>query len=67
MQVVDNVKQNLNQHIYNTIIPRNVRLAESPSYGMPIIAYDPRSAGAEHYMMLADEVIERNQMTHRRK
>ena len=57
MQVVDNVKQNLNQHIYNTIIPRNVRLAESPSYGMPIIAYDPRSAGAEHYMMLADEVI----------
>ena len=56
-QVVDNVKQNLNQHIYNTIIPRNVRLAESPSYGMPIIAYDPRSAGAEHYMMLADEVI----------
>ena len=57
MQVVDNVKQTLNQHIYNTIIPRNVRLAESPSYGMPIIAYDPRSAGAEHYMMLADEVI----------
>ena len=54
---LDNVKQNLNQHIYNTIIPRNGRLAESPSYGMPIIAYDPRSAGAEHYMMLADEVI----------
>ena len=58
MQVVENVKENLNQHIYNTMIPRNVRLAEAPSYGMPIIEYDPKSAGAEHYMMLADEVIE---------
>ena len=57
-QVVENVKENLNQHIYNTMIPRNVRLAEAPSYGMPIIEYDPKSAGAEHYMMLADEVIE---------
>ena len=55
---VENVKENLKQHIYNTVIPRNVRLAEAPSYGMPIIEYDPRSAGAEHYMMLADEVIE---------
>ena len=58
VQVVENVKENLKQHIYNTVIPRNVRLAEAPSYGMPIIEYDPRSAGAEHYMMLADEVIE---------
>ena len=58
LQVVENVKENLKQHIYNTVIPRNVRLAEAPSYGMPIIEYDPRSAGAEHYMMLADEVIE---------
>jgi chromosome partitioning protein len=56
-QVVENVKDNLNQNIYKTVIPRNVRLAEAPSYGMPIIEYDPRSAGAEHYMMLADEVI----------
>ncbi len=56
-QVVENVKENLRQNIYNTVIPRNVRLAEAPSYGMPIIEYDPRSAGAEHYMMLADEVI----------
>lgn len=56
-QVVENVKENLRQNIYNTIIPRNVRLAEAPSYGMPIIEYDPKSAGAEHYMMLADEVI----------
>ena len=58
MQVVENVKENLNQHIYNTMIPRNVRLAEAPSYGMPIIEYDPKSSAAEHYMMLADEVIE---------
>ena len=58
VQVVENVKDNLKQHIYNTVIPRNVRLAEAPSYGMPIIEYDPKSAGAEHYMMLADEVIE---------
>lgn len=57
-QVVENVKENLHQNIYRTVIPRNVRLAEAPSYGMPIIEYDPKSAGAEHYMMLADEVIE---------
>jgi chromosome partitioning protein len=57
LQVVENVKDNLRQNIYNTVIPRNVRLAEAPSYGMPIIEYDPRSTGAEHYMSLADEVI----------
>ena len=41
MQVVENVKQNLNQKVYNTLIPRNIRLAEAPSYGMPINMYDP--------------------------
>ena len=41
LQVVENVKDNLNQNIYKTIIPRNVRLAEAPSYGMPINLYDP--------------------------
>ena len=46
MQVVENVKQNLNQKVYNTLIPRNIRLAEAPSYGMPINMYDPKSAGA---------------------
>ena len=56
-QVVENVKQNLNQRIYNTLIPRNIRLAEAPSYGMPINLYDSKSAGAEAYMQLADEVI----------
>ena len=57
MQVVENVKQNLNQKVYNTLIPRNIRLAEAPSYGMPINMYDPKSAGAEAYMRLAEEVI----------
>ena len=45
LQVVENVKDNLNQNIYKTIIPRNIRLAEAPSYGMPINMYDPKSAG----------------------
>ena len=59
MQVVENVKSHLNQNIYKTVIPRNIRLAESPSYGMPINLYDPKSAGAEAYMHLAEEVIDR--------
>ena len=58
LQVVENVKNNLRQNIYKTIIPRNVRLAEAPSHGLPINMYDPRSAGAESYRMLAQEVIE---------
>ena len=59
LQVVENVKDNLNQKIYKTIIPRNVRLAEAPSYGLPINLYDSRSAGAESYRLLAEEVINR--------
>ena len=59
LQVVENVKENLNQNIYKTIIPRNVRLAEAPSYGQPINIYDPRSAGAESYRLLAEEVLNR--------
>lgn len=57
MQVVDNVKANLKARVYETMIPRNIRLAEAPSYGMPISMYDPKSAGAEAYMNLADEII----------
>ena len=57
LQVVENVKDNLKQNIYKTIIPRNVRLAEAPSHGLPINLYDSRSAGAESYRLLADEVI----------
>lgn len=59
LQVVDNVKKNLSTKIYKTIIPRNIRLAEAPSYGKPINLYDSKSAGAESYRLLAKEVIER--------
>ena len=59
LQVVENVKAHLNKNIYKTIIPRNVRLAEAPSYGQPITLYDTRSAGAEAYRLLAEEVINR--------
>ena len=59
LQVVENVKENLDQNIYKTIIPRNVRLAEAPSYGKPINLYDSRSTGAESYRLLAEEVISR--------
>jgi len=59
LQVVENVKENLNQNIYKSIIPRNVRLAEAPSHGLPINIYEPKSTGAEGYRSLAGEVIER--------
>ena len=59
LQVVENVKDNLHQNIYKSIIPRNVRLAEAPSHGLPINIYEPKSSGAEGYRALAEEVIER--------
>lgn len=61
LEVVENVKENLNQNIYKTIIPRNVRLAEAPSYGLPINLYDSKSSGAEAYRLLAEEVIGREE------
>ena len=60
-QVIDNVKENLNASIYETVIPRNVRLAEAPSYGLPINLYDPRSTGAESYRKLAQEIINKGE------
>ncbi len=57
LQVVENVKDNLQEKIYKTIIPRNIRLAEAPSHGLPINIYDKRSTGAESYRNLAQEVI----------
>ena len=56
-EVVQNVQANLNENIYKTIIPRNVRLAEAPSYGMPITTYAPDSTGAESYRQLALEMV----------
>ena len=61
LQVVENVKDNLQQAIYKTIIPRNIRLAEAPSHGLPINLYDPKSAGAESYILLAEEVINKGE------
>lgn len=57
LQVVENVKDNLQQNIYKTIIPRNIRLAEAPSHGLPINIYDTKSSGAESYRLLAQEVM----------
>ena len=56
-QVVENVKANISNRVFNTVIPRNIRLAEAPSFGMPISEYDPKSAGAEAYLNLAEEII----------
>lgn len=61
LQVVENVKDNLQQSIYKTIIPRNIRLAEAPSHGLPINLYDAKSTGAESYMLLAEEVINKGE------
>lgn len=63
MQVVENVKSTLHENIYETIIPRNIRLAEAPSYGMPITAYATHSTGANSYRLLATEVIAHNPKT----
>ena len=59
LQVIENVRENLDQNIYNTIIPRSVRLAEAPSYGLPISIYDSKSTGAKAYRALAEEMIEK--------
>lgn len=61
LEVVENVKNNLKQTIYKTIIPRNVRLAEAPSHGLPINVYDSKSSGAESYRLLAEEVLHREE------
>lgn len=59
LQVVEEVKRSLGKNVYRTIIPRNVRLGESPSHGLPILLYDPKSKGAEAYGLLAEEVMEK--------
>ena len=59
-QVVENVRENLDEHIFETVIPRNVRLAEAPSYGLPISRYDKKSEGAKSYKKLAKELDKEN-------
>lgn len=59
-EVVEDIRKYFKERVYNTIIPRLVRLTEAPSHGKPIVAYDPKSKGTEAYLNLAKEVIERN-------
>ena len=59
-QVVKEVKKYFNNKVYKTVIPRNVRLSEAPSYGMPITEYDPKSKGAKSYIKLAKEFLSMN-------
>lgn len=59
-EVVEDIRSFFKEKVYNTIIPRLVRLTEAPSHGEPIIAYDPKSRGSEAYINLAKEVIARN-------
>jgi chromosome partitioning protein len=61
-QVIEDVKQHFKEMVFDTVIPRNVRLSESPSYGLPVIMYDPASKGAESYLALAKEILEKNQL-----
>ncbi|MBQ1272477.1 MAG: ParA family protein, partial [Clostridia bacterium] len=59
--VADEVKKFFPQKVYKTVIPRNVRLSEAPSYGQPVNVYDPASRGAEGYRLLAEEVVSKNE------
>ncbi len=61
IQVVDEVKKHFKQLVYTTIVPRNIRLAEAPSFGLPIIHYDRKSKGAEAYVDLVEEFLEREE------
>lgn len=60
LEVVEEVKSYFKERVYDTIIPRLVRLSEAPSHGKPILSYDPKSRGTEAYLNLAKEVVERN-------
>ena len=60
-QVAEDLREFFNNEVFTTIIPRSIRLAEAPSYGKPILMYDPRSRGAESYIKLAKEILENEQ------
>ena len=62
-QVASEVRQFFKQKVFRTVIPRNVRLGEAPSHGMPVLLYDVKSRGAEAYIALAREVLERSAAT----
>ena len=58
-QVVEDVRTHMGEKVYETVIPRNVRVSEAPSYGKPAILYDLKCAGSQAYLQLASEVIRR--------
>jgi chromosome partitioning protein len=60
-QVADQARQHFGDQVFRTVIPRNVRLSESPSFGLPILLYDPGSRGAQSYLELARELLERSE------
>ena len=60
-QVVNEVKKFFKNKVYNTIIPRSVRLSEAPSFGLPITLYDPKCSGARAYVALAEEVVAKDE------
>ena len=60
LEVVEDIRRFFKERVYNTIIPRLVKLTEAPSHGKPILAYDPKHRATEAYINLAKEVIERN-------
>ncbi len=58
-EVAQEVRRHFSDKVYETVVPRNVRLAEAPSHGMPILQYDIKSRGAEAYLALAREILDR--------
>lgn len=62
-QVIEEVKKHFSQMVFDSIIPRNIRLSEAPSFGVPVIAYDGESKGAVSYLNLAQEILEKNKLT----
>src|SRR5437899_2646066 len=58
-QVVADVRQHMGDKVYDTVIPRNVRISEAPSYGKPVLVYDLKCVGSEAYLRLATEIIQR--------
>jgi len=65
-QVAADVRKHLGRAVFKTIIPRNVRIAEAPSFGKPVIMYDPECAGSKAYMALADEMLNRHARARRK-
>ncbi|PIP54143.1 MAG: chromosome partitioning protein ParA, partial [Bacteroidetes bacterium CG23_combo_of_CG06-09_8_20_14_all_32_9] len=62
-QVIDEVKKHFQTMVFDSVIPRNVKLAEAPSYGKPVLLYDASSTGANSYLNLARELLQKNEMT----